>query len=225
MPRVKTIRNPTPTQTRRLVRQAILICGSKRGAPYRSIKKYVNANTTEPYVADVSIKNALRVGIHEGSYVQDGAFFKLKLKRLGFEPGPAPVGLSRKASTVPTVRHKAPTRTTGVKSLHGWQKMIMFLIGMFVFASLITAVKAESDEDDDLAGEIIIDLLTGVVLEMCTESVKCSQFLTIFTLAMLMFGLVMTCITGECFFECPTSRDIRRGATVYGGMRARRWYR
>ena len=90
---------------------------------------------------------------------------------------------------------------------------------------MFTAVKAENDDEEDLAGEIIFDLLTGVVLEMCTESVKCSQFLMIFTLATLMFGLVMTCITGECFFECPTSRDIRRGATVYGGMRARRWYR
>ena len=105
MPRVKTIRNPTPTQTRRLVRQAIIICGSKRGAPYRSIKKYVNANTTEPYVADVTIKNALRFGIHEGSYVQDGAFFKLKLKRLGFEPGPATLGLSGRHPLFRTLRH------------------------------------------------------------------------------------------------------------------------
>ena len=225
MTRAKIIRNPTPTQTRRLVRQALLICSTKRGATYRIIKKYVNANTTEPYVADISIKNAIKIGIREGSYVQDGEFYKIKLKRLGRDPSPAPVGLSRKASTVPTVKHKAPSRRAGMRSLHGWQKMIMFLIGMFAFASLITAVKAESDDDDDIVGEILIDLLTGAVLEMCTESVKCSQFLTIFTVATIIFGIVMTCITGECFFERPTTRNIRRGATVYGGMRALRWFR
>ena len=96
----------------------------QESAPYRSIKKYVSTNTTEPYVADVTIKNALRFGIHEGSYVQDGAFFKLKLKRLGFEPGPAPLGLSEGIHCSDSKTQSA-TRTVGVKSLHGWQKMIM----------------------------------------------------------------------------------------------------
>ena len=223
MPKVKNTRNTTLTQTRRLVRQAIAICSSRRGSTYRNIKKYVNANTTEPYVADFSIKNAIKLGIKEGIYAADGAFYKINFKRNSAEADQAPICLSKRVSSVSTVRHKAPTRTTSITSLHGWQKMIMFLIGMLIFASLITSVKADSDEDDDLAGEIIIDLLTGVVLEMCTESVKCSQFLVIFTVATLMFGIVMTCVTGECFFECPTSKDIRRGATVYGGMRARRW--
>ena len=89
---------------------------------------------------------------------------------------------------------------------------------------MFTAVKAESDDDEDILGEVLIDLLTGVVLEMCTESETCGYLLYIFTVAIILFGIIMTCVTGERFFERPTLRDVRRGATVYGGMRLKRMH-
>ena len=119
MPRVKTIRNPTPTQTRRLV-SGYNHMRLQESAPYRSIK-ICQCQYDRTVCRRRNYQECLRFGIHEGSYVQDGAFFKLKLKRLGLNR-PAPLGLSRKASTVPTVRHKAPTRTVGVKSLHGCRR-------------------------------------------------------------------------------------------------------
>ena len=215
MPKTMKTRKPASTQTRRLVHQAILYGRNRRGATYAYIKKYVNSNTTEPYVCDLAIKNSLRVGIDSKRIAKDGAFYKITAKRLPAE--------TEDVKLVHRNMERNKRSSTKITNLHGWGKMIMILIGVFVFASLIVGAKAESDDEDDIVGEILFDLMTGFVLEMCTESATCGSFLTIIGVATILFGIVMTCVTGECFFECPTSRQVRRGATVYAGMRTKRW--
>ena len=211
--------NPVSRQTRRLVHQAIATTGSRRGATYRDIKQYVNANTTAPYVCDWAIKTSIRSSLNGGDISNDGAYYKV----INILPS------SRTSKPVPkkeAVKTKTSSRiaSRGITSMHGWQKMLLVLISFLVLSSLFVAVKAETDDDDDILGEILFDLLTGIAVDMCTENAACSGLLSIFCCVFIFIGLIMWCCTGECMCDCDR-KTARRAGTVYAGAEMSRWIR
>ena len=211
MPRIMKKRN---TETMTLVKDAIIYVGNQKGATYKEIKQYVNMNANAPFVSDTKIKQSIRSSLNSSAISKRGSRYKICQKK----------ATRQKNATAKLLSRETPPKTKNLYLPHmrGWQTTAFTILFVIIMFSMFTAVKAESDDDDDILGEVLIDLLTGVVLEMCTESETCSSFLFVITIAILLIGIVITCITGECFFERPTLRDVRRGATVYGGMRLRR---
>jgi hypothetical protein len=211
--------NPVSRQTRRLVHQAIAYTGTRRGATFRDIKKYVNTNTTDPYVCDWAIKSSIRNGLNGGDLSNEGSYYKV----INVLP------VSRTSTLVPKkklVKPKTRIRSTtrGMTSMRGWQKMLFFLIGFIVLSSLFVAVKADSNEDDDIVGEILFDLATGIAVDMCRQSTACANMMFIFCIVFLSIGLVAWCCTGECMCECDR-KTARRAGTVYAGAEMSRWLR
>ena len=164
--------NPVSRQTRRLVHQAIAFTGSRRGATFRDIKKYVNTNTTAPYVCDWAIKSSIRNGLNGGDISNEGAYYKV------INVLPASKTSTFVPKKKPAAKKTTRSRTTrGITYMHGWQKMLLVLIGLLVLSSLFVAVKAETDDDDDILGEILFDIVTGIAVDMCTQSAACANML------------------------------------------------
>lgn len=70
-----------------------------------------------------------------------------------------------------------------------------YLIYAIVFLSLLSQVRGE-DDDDNLLGEVVVDLMTGIAVAACQSSVMCNGFLSIIVLTSLML-LLCTCICGS----------------------------
>lgn len=211
MPRIMKKRN---TETMTLIKDAIIYVGNQKGATYKEIKQYVNMNANAPFVSDTKIKQSIRSSLNSSAISKRGSRYKICQKKATRQKNVTAKLLSRE--------NPPKTKNLYLPNMRGWQTTAFTVLFVVIMFSMFTAVKAESDDDDDILGEVLIDLFTGVVLETCTESETCGYLLYIFTVAIILFGIIMTCITGECFFERPTLRDVRRGATVYGGMRLRR---
>ncbi len=76
-------------------------------------------------------------------------------------------------------------------------------------------VRAEDDDDDNILGELIIDMLTGAAVAACQSNASCNAILAITTFIFTIIALVGWCMTGcNCDCEAPTRRDMRRA----GGM-------
>ena len=204
------------TETMTLVKDAIIYVGNQKGATYKEIKQYVNMNANAPFVSDTKIKQSIRSSLNSSAISKRGSRYKIYQKK----------ATRQKNATAKLLSRETPQKTKNLylPNMRGWQTTAFTVLFVVIMFSMFTAVKAETDDDDEILGEVLIDLLTGVVLEMCTESETCGYLLYIFTVAIILFGIIMTCVTGECFFERPTLRDVRRGATVYGGMRLKRMH-
>ena len=211
--------NPVSRQTRRLVHQAIAYTGTRRGATFRDIKKYVNTNTTAPYVCDWAIKSSIRSALNGGDISNDGAYYKV----INVLPASKTSTLVPKKKPAKKVT-RSRTTTRGITSMHGWQKMLLVLIGFLILSSLFVAVKAESDDEDDILGEILFDLMTGIAVDMCTQSASCANMMFTFCTVFLFVGLVSWCCTGECMCDCDR-KTARRAGTVYAGAEMSRWLR
>jgi len=205
-------------ETKRLVHEAISITGSRRGATYKDIKRYVNNNSTKPYVHDAVIKKSLRHALYIGNISNSGGHFKIK----NILPLQVPKKKAAATNVVSTVERRASTKR--ITYLRGWQNTVFVIITLFVLFSLFTAVKAETDDDDDILGEILVDLLTGVAVDMCSQSVACSQAMFVTCALFLVVGLLISCCTGECICECDR-KTARRAGTVYTGAQMSRWLR
>ena len=211
MPRIMKKRN---TKTECLVKDAIIYTGRKKGATYKDIKAYVNNNSSEPFISDTKIKQGIRSSLNNKSITKCGSHYKMLI---------SPPKLRHKSSV--KMMSLGKSTRTHVSAMRSWQNMALTVIFLIIMFSMFTAARADSDDDDDILGEIVIDIMTGIFLEMCSESATCSSLLMISMMALLLTVVILSCITGECLFKLPTSRDVRRGATVYAGMRTTRWFR
>jgi hypothetical protein len=73
----------------------------------------------------------------------------------------------------------------------------------------------DTENDKNVATEIIIDLMTGYAIEECSRHPKCVELLVILVWIMIVALLVVSCITGE---TCsPTARGMRRAGSIYAG--------
>ena len=96
-----------------------------------------------------------------------------------------------------------------------------FLPFLLIIFTLFTHVRA--DEDDDLLGEIAMDLLVGAGIAMCESYATCSLFMTLMTTLFMVF-MLCTCIFGsdrdrrEMWDNIPSSRRVgTTGAGYYMG--------
>ena len=92
-----------------------------------------------------------------------------------------------------------------------------FTIVLFILPKFIRA----EEDDDDLLGEIIVDLMVGVAVSACETNAMCSAFMTIMTIAIIIISLIGCCINGcRCDDEYrPSRKSLRRvgtGAIGYG---------
>ena len=85
-----------------------------------------------------------------------------------------------------------------------------------------TALCYNNDDDEDVLGEVVIDLLTGIIIEECGKYQTCKMLLTIITLTLLLTAIFACIISGECKCRPLTERELRRVGTTYAGMRLRR---
>ena len=81
----------------------------------------------------------------------------------------------------------------------------------------------EDDEDDEMA-EILGDIIIGVAVAMCQESVTCGAILHVITLLFIIIGLIGWLCDG-CRCERPSNKQIRRGLRVGGAYGATRMWR
>ena len=89
--------------------------------------------------------------------------------------------------------------------------LVLSLLGCCTFA--------EDDDDDNIAVEIVSDLLFGAALAVCEHYAWCQMLLITAALAFIVIAIIMFISTGECLCKCPSGKDLRRSATVYGGYR------
>ena len=80
-------------------------------------------------------------------------------------------------------------------------KKYSFLI-VLIFMINFMIVFAEND-DDDIMGEIIVDLLIGVAVEICSHSTTCSAIMTIIVIISENITLLTICdkIKGIIIFQ------------------------
>ena len=91
------------------------------------------------------------------------------------------------------------------------------------FLSILCAVRGA--EDDDIIGEIIIDLAVGVGMSICEQYVLCRAVLIITTGIVLSITLILLC-TGEIpIEEICNRRTTRRGFTTGIGYALGRSFR
>ena len=70
-----------------------------------------------------------------------------------------------------------------------------YLIYAIVFLTLLSQVRGDDDEDN-LLGEVLVDVMVGVAVAACESSVACNGFLSIIAFITLMLVLC-TCICGS----------------------------
>ena len=88
-----------------------------------------------------------------------------------------------------------------------------FVFMLFLFCTKV--VRAEDDDEDDILGELIIDILAGAAVAACQSNASCNAVLTITTFIFIIIALVSWCMDGcNCDCEAPTRRQWRRA----GGM-------
>ena len=92
---------------------------------------------------------------------------------------------------------------------------LLFLLTI-ILTVLPKIVRAEEDEDDDIIGELIIDLFVGIAMATCETNETCSKFMTIIAVAIMIFSIISCCITGcKCDKKYkPNGKTLRRAGTI-----------
>ena len=98
----------------------------------------------------------------------------------------------------------------------------------YVLCALLYVTKfaygREDDEEDDELAEILGDIIIGVAVAMCQESVTCGAILHVITLLFIIIGLIGWLCDG-CRCERPSDKQIRRGLRIGGSYGATRMWR
>lgn len=96
---------------------------------------------------------------------------------------------------------------------------ILFL-SLFVFK--LAYGYSDEDDEDDILGEILVDMMVGVAIAVCETSVACTQIMHIIGTIVILITLISWICNG-CRCETPTKRDVRRGATIVSSRYAAKW--
>ena len=76
-------------------------------------------------------------------------------------------------------------------------------------------MRAEDDDEDDILGEILVDILVGAAIAVCQSNAACNGLLTLVTVIFITISLIGWCLSGcECDCEAPSRRQMRRAGTI-----------
>lgn len=90
---------------------------------------------------------------------------------------------------------------------------------------MLCAKASKDDDDDNVVGEIVIDLMVGVGMSICEQYATCQAFMTIIAIISLVF-MCFACLAGELTAgDICNTRNGRRAATVGVGYGVARRYR
>ena len=83
-----------------------------------------------------------------------------------------------------------------------------------LFIISISVVKAEND-DDEILGEVLTDILVGSAVAVCETNAACNGFMTLITIVFIITSLIGWCCNGcRCDDEYyPSRRTMRRAGT------------
>ena len=107
------------------------------------------------------------------------------------------------------------------------QKIFLVFMGFLVMSSLFVAVKAESDEEDDILEDLLFfvaGIVTDIALDMCIQDAACGNMLFKITVAFIFIGIIICCCTGECMCDCDR-RSSRRAGAFFAGVGTGRFLR
>lgn len=85
---------------------------------------------------------------------------------------------------------------------------------MIILAIMPKFIRAE-DDDDNLLGDVLTDIMVGVAVASCETNALCSAFMTIVSIAFIIIILIGCCINGcRCDDEYrPSRKSLRRVGT------------
>ena len=90
---------------------------------------------------------------------------------------------------------------------------------------MIKFIMVFAEEEDDIMGEIMVDLFIGAAMEVCSYYVTCSLIMSITFMAILILTLI-GCVLGMIEpGDVVNSRNARRISTHYIGRTLVRGYR
>ena len=188
----------------RLIINAIIHNRGINGTTHKFIMNYVNAHTTKPYISQKTINYNIISNIDNGKIIKSGAYYKLKKKKINplqpYNP----------------IKKIYPTHNINIQNI-----IIIGIIIMFGFFAVAKARNDDDDDDDDdeMFAEVLFDIMIGVFIEACNQNDMCRTISNMVAISLIIITLVVWCATGACICKSPSRRDIRRGATIYGGMR------
>ena len=120
--------------------------------------------------------------------------------------------------------HKITSSTTAHEhTMFSSKKLIPYLLIMFTLFSF-----ARADEEDDLLGEIAMDLLVGVGMAVCETSAACSAMMTVVTVMVLLF-MLCTCLCGsdrdrrDMWDSMPSARRVGTTGAGYYAAKSAFW--
>ena len=103
------------------------------------------------------------------------------------------------------------------------KKYIPYLLIIFTLFSF-----ARAEDDDDLLGEIAVDLLVGVGMAVCETSAACSAMMTVVTVMVLLF-MLCTCLCGsdrgrrDMWDSMPSARRVGTTGAGYYAAKSAFW--
>lgn len=111
-----------------------------------------------------------------------------------------------------------------VKKMFSKQTLVKIFFLLTIFLTILPKfVRADDDDDDNIVGEIIVDLFVGIALAACETSAACSSFMTIISLIFLFIGIITWCASGADCRDCsPSRKSFRRAGTTGIGYAAGR---
>ena len=91
---------------------------------------------------------------------------------------------------------------------------------VYILMTLIFMTKMahgwDEDDDEDLMGELFIDMVVGVTIAVCESYVTCASFMYIIGSIAISTTLVAWCCEG-CHCDRPSNRTVRRFTGVTTG--------
>jgi len=98
-----------------------------------------------------------------------------------------------------------------------------FVFMLFLFCTKV--VRAEDDDEDDILGEILVDIMVGAAIAVCQSNAVCNGLLTLVTVIFITISLIGWCLSScECDCEAPSRRQMRRAGTIGVGYGLTSYY-
>jgi len=105
------------------------------------------------------------------------------------------------------------------------KKSIFYSMVFVTFFGFFVAKVAAEEDDDDLVGEILADLMIGVGIAICEEFVICKSIILVAGFIGFIVFIIGVCVGDVNCSDICNGRNARRGFTVGAGYGVGRAFR